>query len=541
MPTPQTNIVNDGPTLFDHLSATSVSLAAPKTSQPATTDISLPLFPIATDGSEKKIGIEVRAVRGRHNVLLRQSPSTLTKNDFCQRASFLHNERPKNEPEGMERKILRYLSGYDAALGDAVHDGIHRILHAHRQQLTSDQRTLKHSEKLNFERVVEDAYKGFERRIVASWLENYPRGHPTRGEPRYREHVLEKARQVRTGDVKVKDGRVIYSPEPPDLAKLERCKEEIVRSLRNWHQLFYEDQSRAHERDPRSLIPKGGLSGIHPLLILELEERAVSYRTTDGFEKLRPGESEFPYYEIEVPMQGVGVGSHSNKDTPALFVFQMSTVIDLMYLHFTERGEPRLVIADWKTNKLDEYSGAVHAITKEQQDDQLRHYCLYALKRYGDVFERFRPQIEMAAQALGITPQIPKRLEPHHIYCGDVYLRGDGLPRELRFSPKCAADLDLHAFEFRLRRELSEIAHKFDNIDPLVTTLERWAPTGLARRACKICNQAKHCPDAPGEVRAVWPEARLQDILAGLVLPARPEAALAPHAAQATVSSSLFG
>jgi hypothetical protein len=174
---------------------------------------------------------------------------------------------------------------------------------------------------------------------------------------------------------------------------------------------------------------------------------------------------------------------------------------------------------DWKTNTLDEYTGAPAYGTQQDHLMQLKHHSLYLLQRYRDVFQRYEKEISLAFQRSGkAMPSLPRELTAEMVYVGDVYLSSGDFSARYRFKPKCAADLDLDLFVSDLRERLTAKVSKFASIDPIQTELQRWLPTGLKRNKCESCNQAPVCPDVPADVRSEWP-ASVRGMLEKLVLP----------------------
>lgn len=460
-----------------------------------------------------------------YNWALQHSPTTFSRLGFCERAFALERIESRDSAQESSRRTLKYLGSLEGSLGDAVHSGISTVLTAQRQMLNStDSRTLKRSLEIELPAVIERVVKEFHDGVLRSWRETFTRGHPTRGEPRYREHVLEKHRiqAAHTAAQKAEEQKdsiesVLIPNDPPDTDKIEKVKCEIRRCLLTWHSQVFHDGTDAFNRDPHRILPRGGLAAVHPLLIVELEERKVSYTATDGLEMLKPGAAEMPFYEVEATCQGIAIGRARAPEITRNYIFKINTIIDLMYLTFTPSGDPRLVILDWKTNKLDKHSGRPHFTVGQQHKDQLKHYALYALKRYGDIFTRYSRQIEIASKALGITPKLPARLSPEQIFLADVYLRGDGLPREYRITPVCAADLDLVEFEAGLKIKLEHYLRRFNNIDPVTTELERWRTNGLEANSCRFCNQVPRCDAAPNDERARWPS--IEDLSQVIALP----------------------
>jgi hypothetical protein len=458
---------------------------------------------------------EVRGV-GQFNPLLDESHTSLTLQSNCERAWYLGSGLAPGVPEE-ERRILRTLSSYLGGLGVAVHDGIRRVLEAQRERLNPEGRVLKSSTSHDFARILEDAAEMFAFMEGDSWSEAFPNGRADREHPRYREHLKLKYDLVGSSD----PAHVAVPSDSPDHSTYKRQGENLVQALKNWYELFYLDTGEVFRHDPRQLIPPGGLQRIDPALILEVEEKNISYAKQDAFEILALGGLAIPYYELEVPVQTPPVREIAERGLPARFTFRIKTVLDFVYLTFTQRGEPRLVAMDWKTNRIDPHSGKPALVAQEEHAIQLKHYALYLMQRYRDVFQRFEPEIQRSFERTHRPRlELPRELTADMIYLGDAYIGGEGFSAPYRFRPTCAADLDLDSFVKMLRGRLGAKVDKFSSVYPPVSDALKWAPTGLESDSCGSCNQAPLCPDAPAIVREEWP-ASCSDMLSRLKHPGR--------------------
>lgn len=454
-----------------------------------------------------------------HNVfhpVLDESHTGLNIQSSCERAWYLGSGiAPGIPPE--EHRILRSLSSYLGGLGIAVHDGIRRILDAHRERLNPEGRVLKSAAPYDFEKIRQAVVKRFDFMEEDSWSESFPNGRADRDHPRFREHL--KLKHSLVG--KENPARITLPHDSPDRGTYDKHRESLEQALKNWHELFYLDREDVFKHDPRHLIPAGGLKHIDPALVLEVEEKNISYAKYDSFEILGLGGLSIPYYEIEVPITNPPVQELAQRGLDARFLFRVKAVLDFVYLTFTPQGAPRLVAMDWKTNRLDEFSGKPALIVQEEHTTQLKHYALYLMQRYRDVFTRFEPEIQRAfARAHRPMPELPKELTTDMVFLGDAYLSGDDLSAPYRFRPVCAADLDLDAFVGSVRGRLAAKVAKFTSLWPAASDMGQWAPTGLERGTCQTCNQAPLCPDAPSDVREEWP-ASSADMLSRLKHPKR--------------------
>jgi len=469
-------------------------------------------LPKTTDGVAYA---EVRGV-GQFNPLLDESHTSLTLQGNCERAWYLGSGLASQVPEE-ERRILRTLSSYLGGLGVVVHDGIRRVLEAQRERLNPEGRVLKSSSLHDFSRILEDASELFAFMEGDSWSESFPNGRSDREHPRYREHLKLKHSLVGNAD----PAHIALPSDSPDHSAYKRQGENLIQALKNWYDLFYLDTGGFFKQDPRQLVPAGGLQRIDPALILEVEEKNISYAKQDAFEILALGGLAIPYYEVEVPVKNPPVRELAERGLSAQCTFRVKTVLDFVYLTFTRSGEPRLVAMDWKTNRLDPHSGMPALVAQEEHAVQLKHYALYLMQRYKDVFQRFEPEIARAHERARLPrPALPRELTADMIYLGDVYIGGEELSVPYRFRPTCAADLDLDSFVKMLRGRLAAKVEKFASVYPPSSDMSKWAPTGLEANACGACNQAPLCPDAPAIVREEWP-ASCSDMLSRLKHPGR--------------------
>lgn len=457
-------------------------------------------------------------VKGRSafNPVLDESHTSLGIQENCERAWYLGSGlAPGISPE--EQRILRTLSSYMGGLGVVVHDGIRRVLEAHREKLNPEGRVLKSSTPHDFGTILEAVAERFAFMEGDSWNEAFPDGRAGRDHPRYREHLKLKHSLVGGQN----PDQVTLPTDSPDHFSYKRHAENLGQALRTWYDAFFLDPDDIFKHDPRHLIPPGGLKRIDPALIFEVEEKNISYAKHDAFEILALGGLSIPYYEIEVPVKSPPIPELARRGLPALFTFRVKTVLDFVYLTFTPNGDPRLVAMDWKTNRLDPFSGMPTHMTQEEHATQLKHYALYLMQRYRDVFDRFKPEIRRSFERTGRPmPQLPKELTADMVYLGDVYLAGDELAAPYRFRPVCAADLDLDSFVRSLRSRLASKVAKFSNVDPPLSDISRWAPNGLELDTCKNCNQAPLCPDVPTDIRSEWPVSSAE-MLARLKQPGR--------------------
>jgi len=457
-------------------------------------------------------------VKGRSafNPVLDESHTSLAIQEHCERAWYLGSGLAAGV-NAEEQRILRTLSSYMNGLGVVVHDGIRRVLESHREKLNPEGRVLKSSSPHDFGAILEAVAERFAFMEGDSWNEAFLDGRTDRDHPRYREHLKLKHRLL--GDQNPAQSSL--PADSPDHFAYKQHAENLVQALHTWHQAFFLDRDDIFRHDPRHLIPPGGLRNIDPALIFEVEEKNISYAKHDAFEILALGGLSIPYYEIEVPVRNPPIPELARRALPALFTFRVKTVLDFVYLTFTPSGEPRLVAMDWKTNRLDPFSGAPARISQEEHATQLRHYALYLMQRYRDVFERFKPEIQRSFERTSRPmPHLPKELTADMVYLGDVYLAGEQLAAPYRFRPVCAADLDLDSFVRTLRGRLASKVAKFSSVDPPLSDMGRWAPNGLELETCRNCNQAPLCTEAPSEIRAEWP-ASSAEMLARLKQPGR--------------------
>ena len=447
--------------------------------------------------------------------LLDESHSSILRQVSCERAWYLSS--------GLERAvdihevaILKSLSTYGGAFGTVVHDVIRRALDAHRQVIAVDGRPLTDSRPHDFDRGTAAGVERLSRMIVNSWQESFPNGKASRDHPRFVEHVKAKHHL----DMHRGASPPTASERHPDQATVESLKAQLQETVRRWLDLFYLDTEDVFREDPRGLIPPGGLRNIDPALIIEAEEKSVSYLKQDTFELLAKGALSLPFYELDVAIANAPVSVLQKAGIPGRFQFRIRNVIDFVYLTFTQKGEPRLVAMDWKTNSLDEHTGAPSYVTQQAHLAQLKHHAVYLLQRYHDIFQRYDKEITLAFQRSGKhKPALPQVLSSEMVFVGDVYLSGDNLGAQYRFKPKCAADLDLDIFIADLRERLTRKVQKFISVDPIKTELDRWPPTGLTKNQCEGCTQAPICPDVPPEIRTEWP-ASVGALLERLVVPA---------------------
>ena len=448
--------------------------------------------------------------------LLDESHSSILRQAHCERAWYLAS--------GLERAIdvhevaiLKSLSTYGGAFGTVVHDIIRRTLDAHREILAVDGRALTESRAHDFDRGVAAGVERLSHMIVDSWRESFPNGKASRDHPRFVEHIKAKHQiDQQRGAMPPSVPQAYPNPSTVDGLK-DQLKETAVR----WRDLFYLDLGDVFRDDPRGLIPPGGLRNIDPALVIEAEEKSISYLKQDTFELLAQGALSLPFYELDVAIPNAPVSVLQKAGVPGRFQFRIRDVIDFVYLTFTQKGEPRLVAMDWKTNSLDEHTGAPSYATQQAHLAQLKHHAVYLLQRYQDIFQRYDKEILLAFQRAGKhKPDLPRQLSPEMVFVGDVYLSAGDLGAQYRFKPKCAADLDLDIFIADLRERLTQKVQKFISVDPVETHLERWAPTGLKTNQCDGCTQAPLCPDVSREIRNEWP-ASVGALLERLVLPAR--------------------
>ena len=439
--------------------------------------------------------------RGAFSPVLDESHTSLMLQESCERAWFLGSGLAPGIDE-REQRLLRSLSSYMTGLGTAVHEGIRRVLDAHREKLNPEGRVLKSPTSYDFDRISESVMEHFSFMEGDSWTESFPNGRTDRDHPRFREHVKLKAELV--GDNN--PAHVVLPESSPDARKYDRCRDILRQALTNWHELMYLDRDDLFRHDPRSLVPAGGLKSIDPALILEVEEKNVAYFKQDPFQILSMGGISIPYYEVEAAVGNPPVPELARRGVAANVTFRVKAVLDFVYLAFTPEGQPRLVAMDWKTNLLDEHSGRPALAAQDEHTIQLKHYALYLMQRYRDVFQRFEPEIRRAFERSGrVTPKLPTELTADMIFLGDVYLSGEDLSAPRRFRPVCAADLDLDAFVHSLRQRLVAKLGKFSNISPPASSLPLWAPNGLEAGRCQSCNQAPICPSAPAEIKSEWP------------------------------------
>ena len=451
-----------------------------------------------------------------YNSVLDESHTGLTLQGRCERAWYLGSGLEPSIDQ-REHHILRSLSSYIGALGTVVHEGIRRVLDAQRERLSHDGRVLKAQTPYDLDQILKSITERFRYMEQHSWAEFFPNGRADRDHPRFIEHLKIKHQLVAGESPQL----VNLQEKSPDQHTFVRLEEEALQAFKNWHELVYLDKQDIFKDDPRQIVPIGGLAKIDPLLIIELEEKNVSYVKHDSFEILGLGGVSIPYYEIEVPIEHPPIDKLSRNDLSARFTFRVKTVLDLAYLTFTPEGAPRLVAMDWKTNRLDSFSGAPSFAAAEEHLTQLKHYAVYLLQRYKDVFQRFAPEIKRAFERAHRTmPKLPNELSADMVYLGDLYLYGEELSTPYRFKPICAADMDLDLFVDNLRTRMAAKVEKFTNIDPPVSSLQAWAPTGLENNVCQRCNQAPLCPDASAEIRKEWPVSSA-DMLAQLRHPRR--------------------
>ncbi len=435
------------------------------------------------------------------NRVIDESHTSLVVQEQCERAWYLSSGLAQGISTD-EQHLLRSLSSYLGGAGSVVHEAIRRVLDAHREKLNPEGRVLKAPAAYNFEQILQSAAERFDFMEGASWDDFFPNGRSDRDHPRFREHL--KLKHLLVGSAS--PAHVALPETSPDHQSFKRYREVLVQALNNWHEIFYLDRDGAFQDDPRHLVPPGGLKAIDPALVLEVEEKNISYAKHDSFEILGLGGLSIPYYEIEVPVARPPVKELIQRGLGARISFRVKAVLDFVYLTFTPAGDPRLVAMDWKTNRLDEFSGKPAIEAQEEHLVQLKHYALYLLQRYRDVFQRFDEEIKRAfGRAHRPLPQLPKELTADMVFLGDAYIAGEGLSAPYRFRPVCAADLDLDTFVQGLRARLAAKAGKFSSIWPPVTQIERWAPSGLAKERCDGCNQAPLCPDAPLHVKEEWP------------------------------------
>lgn len=439
--------------------------------------------------------------KGVFNAVLDESHTSLMLQESCERAWFLGSGLAPGIDE-REQRLLRSLSSYMNGLGTVVHEGIRRVLDAHREKLNPEGRVLKSQTPYEFDRISESVLERFSFMEGDSWSESFPNGRADRDHPRFREHVKLKAELAGSNN----PAHVVLPESSPDARKFERCKETLRQALVNWHEVMYLDRADVFRHDPRALVPAGGLQRVDPALILEVEEKNVAYFKQDPFQLLSMGGLSIPYYEIEAAVRNPPVPELAQRGVSANFTFRVKAVLDFVYLSFAPDGRPRLVAMDWKTNALDEHSGRPALVAQDEHTTQLKHYALYLMQRYRDVFQRFEPEIRRAFERSGRpVPKLPTELTADMIFLGDVYLSGEELSAPRRFRPVCAADLDLDAFVHTLRQRLIAKVGKFSSISPPVSALSRWAPNGLDEGRCQGCNQAPLCPDAPADVKSEWP------------------------------------
>lgn len=439
--------------------------------------------------------------RGSFSSVLDESHTSLTLQESCERAWFLGSGLAPGV-DVAEQRLLRSLTSYMGGLGTVVHEGIRRVLDAHREKLNPEGRVLKSPVAYDFARITDSVLERFSFMEGDSWGECFPNGYADREHPRFREHVQLKHELVGSAN----PAQVALPEQSPDANRYARYREVLRQALNNWHDIFYLDRDDVFKHDPRGLVPAGGLKHVDPALILEVEEKNVAYFKHDPFQILSMGGISIPYYEIEAPIENPPLADLARRGLQARFTFRVKAVLDFAYLTFTPDGRPRLVAMDWKTNMLDEHSGRPALVAQEEHMVQLKHYALYLLQRYRDVFQRFEPEIRRAFGRGGReVPQLPEELTADMIFLGDVYLGGEDLSAAYRFRPVCAADLDLDAFVQSLRQRLVSKVAKFSSIEPPVSDLSRWAPVGLEAGRCGGCNQAALCPSAPGEVKSEWP------------------------------------
>lgn len=443
---------------------------------------------------------EVRP-KGAFSPVLDESHTSLMLQERCERAWFLGSGIAPGINE-MEQRLLRSLSSYMNGLGAVVHEGIRRVLDAHREKLNPEGRVLKSPTDYDFSRISEALLERFSFMEGDSWTENFPNGRADYDHPRFREHVKLKANIVSRSN----PAHIQLPETSPDAHQYKRCRETLQQALVNWHELMYIDRGDLFRHDPRSLVPAGGLKQIDPALILEVEEKNVAYFKQDPFQILSMGGLSIPYYEVEAQVEHPPVPELARREIPARFTFRIKAVLDFVYLTFTPDDRPRLVAMDWKTNTLDEHSGRPALVAQEEHTTQLKHYALYLMQRYSNVFQRFEPEIRRAFERSGRTPpKLPSELTADMVFLGDVYLSGKEISAPRRFRPVCAADLDLDTFIHSLRQRLVAKVGKFSSISPPVSTLSQWAPTGLEAGQCQGCNQASLCPSAPADVKSTWP------------------------------------
>ena len=447
--------------------------------------------------------------------LLDESHSSILRQASCDRAWYLSS--------GLERAvdihevaILKSLSTYGGAFGTVVHDVIRRALDAHRQVLAVDGRALTESRQHDFERGVAAGVERLCRMVENSWEESFPNGKASRDHPRFVEHVKAKHHlDMHRGSL---------PPTAPknhsDQATVESLKAHVQETAQRWFDFFYVDTEDVFREDPRGLIPPGGLRNVDPALVIEAEEKSVSYLKQDTFELLAQGALSLPFYELDVAIANAPVSALQKAGVPGRFQFRIRNVIDFVYLTFNQRGEPRLVAMDWKTNSLDEHTGTPSYGTQQTHLAQLKHHAVYLLQRYHDIFQRYDKEITLAFHRSGKhKPALPRELSSEMVFVGDVYLSGADLSAQYRFKPKCAADLDLDIFIADLRERLTKKVQKFTSVDPIQTVLDRWPATGLTTKQCEGCTQAPICPDVPAEIRNEWP-ASVGALLERLVVPA---------------------
>ncbi len=440
--------------------------------------------------------------RGVFNAVLDESHTSLNLQGSCERAWFLGSGlAPGIDPH--EQRLLRSLSSYMGGLGTVVHEGIRRVLDAHREKLNPEGRVLKSPTAYDFSRILESVLERFSFMEGDSWGESFPNGNPDRDHPRFREHVKLKHELVGGSS----PAQVSIPEHSPDARHFSRYRETLRQALENWHSLFFLDSEDVFKSDPRGLVPAGGLRHVDPALILEVEEKNVAYFKDDPFQLLSMGGFSIPYYEIEAPIENPPVPELTKSGLQARFTFRVKAVLDFVYLTFTADGRPRLVAMDWKTNMLDEHSGRPAIVAQEEHLVQLKHYALYLMQRYRDVFQRFEPEIRRAFSRSGReAPALPRELTADMVFLGDAYLSGEGLSAQHRFRPVCAADLDLDAFVQTLRQRLISKVAKFSKIEPPTSEISRWAPNGIEEGRCSGCNQAPLCSSAPADIKSEWPE-----------------------------------
>lgn len=139
----------------------------------------------------------------------------------------------------------------------------------------------------------------------------------------------------------------------------------------------------------------------------------------------------------------------------------------------------RIVISDWKTNKLDPATGRPFGKTGGKHLEQLAEYAVYMMEHFPGV-------------------------SPEDILLRVYYLRGNGIPAARRVEEYSAVSIDpspgMAKTRERIRLGMQDRANRFIDPETDHTDAQYW-PTTENTAHCRYCKVAGRCEGAPPEVR----------------------------------------